>query len=665
MSQHYRREIDGLRAIAVSAVIVSHMGYPFAQYLPGGFIGVDIFFVISGFLITGILYRELQADRFSFWDFYDRRARRILPALLLVCVVSFPFAWVLMSPQQFAAFSQSLVSIGLFASNFYFWLTSDYFAPSAEEMAMLHTWSLAVEEQFYVFFPLVFLALWRRGRMVVGLSLGLLVSLALAELWGRLAPQAGFYLVLTRAWELLAGSLAGYCVARYGLPDGQVGPALWRGIGKFRGLLGGLAALGLGVSLVFYHHDLVVPGLLFVLPVGSTVLLLICVYGSGGLLRVLASGPMVAVGLISYSMYLWHQPVFALLRLSQLSVPSAGQMLLALAAVVGLAWLSWAFVEQPFRRIRSRRQVAFGGLVAAMAVLVGVGLAGHLRDGFPEARFAASTLQSLQAARQSPLRGACHDKSPQDACHYNSEFPARVTVLGDSHAVELAYALSETMADHQIGTVHLTGSGCPPALTFPTNRGGCSNWLEGSVALLEAAQPGVVVLSYRHAAYLYGRNEIAKPPYPALPDASYRIDIKGASEAEKRAAYWASVKALVDRLRAAGHQIVLLVPPPEIVFPIERYVLRRAAEGLDIASVPRAYYEARIGPVRDSLEKIAAARPGVALRDPADVFCDADTCYAMRAGTPLYYDDDHPSLPGAELIVEAVLGDLQDLGAGG
>lgn len=663
MKQPYRPEIDGLRTVAVGAVIISHMGYPFSEYLPGGFIGVDIFFVISGFLITSIIYRELQADQFTFWGFYERRARRILPALLLVCAASFPFAWVLMSPDQFTGYSQSLVGIGLFASNFYFWLTSDYFAPNAEELVMIHTWSLAVEEQFYVFFPLLFLFLWRRQWVLAGFTLVFAASLILAETLGRVAPHAGFYLVVTRVWELILGSLAGYCVARFGLPDGQVGPVVWRGIGRIRRPLAACAILGLSLSLAFYHHGLVVPGVLFLLPVGSTATLLICVHGSGVLYRVLAAPPMVWIGLLSYSMYLWHQPVFAFLRVSQLSVPSPIQMIGALTGVFLLAWMTRLLVEQPLRRVKRGRLGVLAGLVVAIAALMGVGFSGHVNDGFAPLRFAEPTLQTLAQARPSPKRRACHSKPPQDACHYHSEFPVGAAVLGDSHAVELAYTFANQMASFDIGTVHLTRSSCPPALIFETNRGGCSDWLNASTQLLESAEPGIVLLAYRHASYLYGQNETARPPFPALPDTPFSIEVDGTKQ-DKRNAYWASFETLIDRLMAAGHQVVVVVPFPEIVFHVERYVLRgipeiSASGAISVTSVPRDYYDERVAQVQTRLAQIAAARPDLIVHDPAYAFCDKVTCYAMRAGVPLYFDDDHPSLAGADLVAAGILRDLE------
>ncbi|MEM7670638.1 MAG: acyltransferase, partial [Pseudomonadota bacterium] len=198
----YRPEIDGLRSVAVLPVILFHGG---VEVFSGGFVGVDVFFVISGYLITTILLNEIEQGRFSLVNFYSRRARRILPALALVVLCSIPFAWFWMLPTAFKDFSQSIAAVSLFSSNFLFWSESGYFAAAAEEKPLLHTWSLAVEEQYYILFPLLLMLVWRRGRVFPVLLIGAIfaASLAASEVMWRIAPDANFYLLPTRAWELL------------------------------------------------------------------------------------------------------------------------------------------------------------------------------------------------------------------------------------------------------------------------------------------------------------------------------------------------------------------------------------------------------------------------------------------------------------------------------
>ena len=206
---HYRQEIDGLRAVAVIPVVLFHAGF---EIFSGGYVGVDVFFVISGYLITSILIRELEQGEFSLVRFYERRARRILPALFFMMLVCIPFAWAWMTPSQIEDFGRSLVAVSLFASNILFWRKIDYFAPAAEENPLLHTWSLAVEEQYYMFFPLFLLLAWRFGRTRVFYMIAAIAaaSLLFANGAGATMPVANFYLAPTRAWELLAGSLCAF-----------------------------------------------------------------------------------------------------------------------------------------------------------------------------------------------------------------------------------------------------------------------------------------------------------------------------------------------------------------------------------------------------------------------------------------------------------------------
>lgn len=653
----YRPEIDGLRAIAVVSVIVSHAGEPFSHLVRGGFLGVDVFFVLSGFLITGILARDMIAGSFTLSGFYERRVRRILPALVVVTLASLAAAWILMTPSQMKDFSQSIVATGIFSSNIYFWLTSDYFSPDSGVLPMIHTWSLAVEEQFYLVFPLVFVLLWRRGLVLPVLVAALLVGLAVAEIMAQSAPKAAFYLLPARAWELLAGGIAGYLAVRHGLPDGESGPAFWRYLGRNRNALawGGLVVLG--VSLVFFPHGLPVPGLALVPPVAGTVILLLCARPGGRVHRGLTRPVLVGVGLVSYSAYLWHQPVFAFARLAQVDPPSPVQMAGLCFLVLGLAWASWRLVEQPFRG----RAVPFGpvawGLGGATAAMVLVGLAGHLTGGLGKWRFDPPVLEALNSASASPMRDRCHSKQPEVACAYFGGGDVSWVVFGDSHGVELAYALARMMEPLGESVLHLTKSGCPPALGYVSDMPGCNDWTEAAVTMLEtsgARTPILVV--YRHGAYLYGDNE---GMYPALPNGPKAI-ASGTGAAEKRALYWQGFERMVARLRAAGHPVVLLQPVPEIARDVG-FLVRRDARvrggdgtgrtGLHLPAVPLGYYEARSGEVRRRLAEFAAGDAGIRLLDPAEVFCDVASCYAMLGDASLYFDDDHPSVAGAAAIL--------------
>ena len=328
----YRSEIDGLRAIAVVSVILFHAGF---GSWAGGFVGVDVFFVLSGYLITSIILKDLENGTFSLARFYERRTRRILPALFLVSLCCLPFAWTWMTPGELEAFSKSLITATLSVSNFYFWKKSDYFAPDAETSPLLHTWSLGVEEQFYFLFPLLVMFLWRkrRGMLAPALAIVALASLLLSQWTSQHAPSAGFYMLPTRAWELLAGAMV--AVRGRDLPR----------VSRFGSNL--LAAAGL-ILIVFsiFHFDERTPFPSFhaLIPIAGTMLVLDSARKGtivGGLLSL---PPFVGIGQISYSAYLWHQPVLAFLRMSRPDAPSDAAILAACGATFALAFLSWRYV---------------------------------------------------------------------------------------------------------------------------------------------------------------------------------------------------------------------------------------------------------------------------------------------------------------------------------
>lgn len=436
----YRPEIDGLRALAILPVILFHAGMP---GLGGGFLGVDIFLVISGYLITRQLLEGLAAGQFRPLEFYERRARRILPMLLLVTAVSLLPAWWLMTPPQLAALGRSVVATLFFSSNILFWRETGYFAPGADRAPLLHTWSLGVEEQFYLVFPLLLLALWRWGaRAALGGCAALaLLSLAYSE-WGPLTRHARFYLLPSRWWELLAGALLALQLFRAGPTAAP--PAAWRA------WLGLVLILG---SLGFFSEETRSPGLWTVLPVSGAWLVLRHARADNLPGRLLASRPLVAVGLVSYSAYLWHHLLFAYARIASRDEPGPGVYAGLILLTFLLAALSWRWVERPCRdRRRVPSRLFRRSLLMAVAVLTTVGLLLHLGQGLPGRLTPAEAdwHQALQwAQRPSPDEdGPCRFRVEAVSDGLESRFQrcaARygqaVVIQGDSHAEDLFNAL--------------------------------------------------------------------------------------------------------------------------------------------------------------------------------------------------------------------------------
>lgn len=430
----YRREIDGLRTLAVLPVILFHAGF---SIFSGGYVGVDVFFVISGFLITTIIVKERSDDRFSILRFYERRARRILPALFVVIAVCLPLAIITMLPSQLRDFGRSIVAVSLFASNVLFWREGGYFSAASEEKPLLHTWSLAVEEQYYLFVPLVIMALWRLGRLRLGIALALAaaVSLGLAE-WGwRNQPTANFFLLPTRAWELLSGSLLALWLGHRAQPSGLPAQA------------GGLVGLAMIAGPVFlFSGGTPFPGLWTVLPVAGTVLIILCASPSTWVGRLLGWKPLVGIGLISYSAYLWHQPLFAFARIQSLDEPPQWLMAALAGLALLLAWGTWRFVERPFRdpvKV-SRRRILTAALVGSL-VLIAAGGIFDMTRGLPgrippeHRAWATATPSDLKEYVEGPYRREIENRPLPD------DRPG-LAIVGDSFSQDVYNMIREAGA---------------------------------------------------------------------------------------------------------------------------------------------------------------------------------------------------------------------------
>ncbi|MEB4593017.1 acyltransferase [Candidatus Thiothrix sp. Deng01] len=358
----YRKEIDGLRAVAVLPVICFHAGF---AWFPGGYVGVDVFFVISGYLITSIILEELEAGRFTLAGFYERRARRILPALFFILLACLPFAWWLLLPEELEGFGDSIMAVAAFVSNILFWLQTDYFGPTAEQIPLLHTWSLAVEEQYYLLFPPFMLLEWRLGKgwLAGMIALVALLSLGFSEWLWRQSLEANFYLIPSRAWELMSGALAAFYLQRNSPGQGRAAQAA---------SLAGL--LLLGYAVLFFDAGVPFPSLYALVPVAGSVLLILFASASTWVGQMLGNRVLVGVGLISYSAYLWHQPVFVFARMQSLDELGVGVMAgLSLLSLL-LAWFSWRWVEKPFRdRRRFTRQQIFTGAMIGSLLFLAIG----------------------------------------------------------------------------------------------------------------------------------------------------------------------------------------------------------------------------------------------------------------------------------------------------
>jgi peptidoglycan/LPS O-acetylase OafA/YrhL len=633
----YRAEIDGLRALAVVPVILFHAGF---ELFSGGFVGVDVFFVISGYLITTILIEDIENKRFSIVNFYERRARRILPALFFVMLVCIPFAWMWMLPSQMKDFSQSLVAVSLFASNILFWRESGYFAAAAEEKPLLHTWSLAVEEQYYVLFPIFLILAWRFGKnrvfwMIVVMAT---ISLLLSE-WGwRNKATANFYLAPTRAWELFTGSITAFVVQKQGVQKNNHLATI------------GLAAIAF--SILFYDETTPFPSVYALVPVLGVVLLILYADKDTLATKLLSTKVFVGIGLISYSAYLWHQPLFAFTRIKSPNAPSIALMALLMVASFLLAYLSWKYIETPFRnKARISRKKIFLISASGMLMFAPFGFIGHKTDGFFDYITTQHQRDILETAVASPKRKQCHTGGGDyltysESCEYFSP-NTTVAVFGDSHTVELAYALAEELQTQGHGVKHLSFSGCVPiygseqSLDDFTNVNvfkECASWTAQTIdGLIADERISTVIISYRLAYSLYGRNENTY---------LHPTDERGD---KIRRQIWGSLIALIQKLEEAGKKTIFVQQAPELPRLIGNLVPKHDsfAEG-----VSRSWWRERASFVYKNVSELINVTDVI---DLADVFCEEESCFSIIANEALYFDDNHMSIAGARRAAQAII----------
>lgn len=444
----YRREIDGLRALALLPVMLFHAGiFGFS----GGYVGVDIFFVISGYLITTIILSELELGRFSIINFYERRARRILPALFLVIVCAIPFALLYMLPSELIAASKSLLSVLTYSSNIYFWKESGYFDHTSEFKPLLHTWSLSVEEQFYIFFPLLLMLIWQFSKRKVFLALFVifLLSLCFSQWASSHKPLFNFFLLPTRAWELMIGALLAYYLA-------HTKKALL--FNSYRQVLSLIGFLLISYSIVFFDKTTPFPSVYALLPTVGSALIILYALSDTLVGKILSSKILVGIGLISYSAYLWHQPVFVFARFHYDGEPDVAVYFGLIIATFGLAWLTWKFVEAPFRNKNLiGRKAIFSASISATLILALVALFGLFSSGWlSRYEKADHHLATLDTRVQGKYTRTLFEK------HHLLDFKAdgrkKVILIGDSYAQDLINSVAESslMTQYQFSTFHIS-----------------------------------------------------------------------------------------------------------------------------------------------------------------------------------------------------------------
>lgn len=642
MQGKYRADVDGLRAVAVVPVVLFHAGVP---GFGGGYVGVDVFFVISGYLITGILLRSLQARCFSLAEFYERRIRRIVPALIAMLAGSTACSIWLTFPDEFTNFGKSLFATALFYANYHFMSDTGYFAAPAEGKPLLHMWSLAVEEQFYLIFPLyVYVACrWVRSHLLqLTLAIALL-SLAYSLWLVDRSPDQGFYSAPARAWELLCGALLAILVSRRPV---VLHPAAANALTFFGLIL-------IGSSVMTYSDHTTFPGAAALPPVLGAMAVLHAGNAPGNWVsRCLTVTPVRFVGLISYSMYLWHWPVLVFGKAWHIDPLSGLDRLFLLAAIFGLAVLSWRFVERPFRR-GGGRQTRRMALAIGVATLSGTMLAGALfavGNGWP-GRFDARTLETLAAKDDAPRMASCQDLQPgrqpsMPLCSVGDPTAglASFAVWGDSHAEALLPAIDASARSIGIRGVAYTPGGCPPLVGVRQTREGFQDCAKRAEVFLEYlmrhSEIRQVVLASRWTLYATGVRFLSEAGH-SVQITDNDDDIDDAPISGNRQVFERGLARTLKRLETLQVTPVLVGQVPESEFRVPHALARAAHLGRAID----------VGPSTEAFERrqfvvnaILSSQPGhstLKVIRPDRALCDAVRCVAADSGRPLYRDSNH------------------------
>lgn len=652
----YRPEIDGLRSIAVLSVIFYHLKITVdgKNLIPGGFIGVDVFFVISGYLISSILITGINSKTFSFINFYERRARRILPVLLLVMTLSLPLAWHLLLPTDFIDYSYQLITGLFFSSNFYFWLEDPYWASESSLKPFLHTWSLGVEEQFYVLMPLLLLAIsrWIKASPICCLVFLLLLSLFYAQWESHINPQSSFYLLPSRAWEMLAGACLA-CIPSYA----QCTPSART---RNLPLVGFLFVL---FSIFWFDSQTLHPSFFTLIPIIGTMLIIHFANDSDVAIRILKSRGLVGIGLISYGLYIWHFPIFAFTQVTG----SFDDPFVKIALVIGvftLSVVSYFWLEKPARNfsvISSKNFILFTASWVAVVILIAY----------------AGTLTGFKHRVPDFLNQPVKPEKVDNHRWYltSIERKGRIILVGDSHTNAIAPSIMKWALRHGYDFANSGFPGCMMLIDsvrvgkedFAPHRHCTAETQQERQSFLTNAEPSIVFVGGRLPLILEeDRFDNKEGAYEGeMKDFIQNLDHSLHTKMQRQDFISEQYRKTVQVLAEAGHQVVLIYPIPEVGWHVPKVILDRVRG--DLANADKIVksdpvttsYDVFIDRTKSSYELLDSIQGARVHRVfPAALFCDSaipDRCVTHNREHLFYRDDDHLSIKGAELLVEELV----------
>ena len=652
MKLTYRPEIDGLRAIAVGAVILYHAQITIFghQYFKGGFIGVDIFFVISGYLITSIILKELvTTGSFKFKHFYERRIRRILPVLLFVMLASLIFAWLHLFPSSFVDFSKSILfSLG-FSSNFYFHYSGQqYGAESGLLKPFLHTWSLSVEEQYYILFPIVLLITFRyfKKYLIYTLIVGFILSLGMADSTSRNYPSISFYFIHTRMWELIAGSMLAY----FEITNGH------RSQNRILNLILPFAGLILiGQSILFFNDDMFHPSFYTLSPIIGVCLIIWFSNKDEIITKILSTKLFVGIGLISYSLYLWHYPIFAFVRISEFTQESLFNKLLLGIVIVILSTFSYYFVERPARNKNNKFKVILSLNIFFIALLVILNLNILLKQGY-KSRIDIN-IQKKHTQNYLTQDGKnCFGNVK--ICKFNKNKEKKIFLIGDSHFGSISYDLKSRIQNFQF--IPITKAGYfyfeqDKIVSVDRSTKKINSDFEKFNKIvkdeLSKSESNIIILGGSTSLYFYKKRYINRP-------ASWRLEYVSKDELKFNSKLLEDVFFSQLNKITKKNYVILVYPIPEIgnnIFKSIRNLKLSKYSYDDYLSVNKEIIDYFDNIKVDNLIKIK----------PTDVLCDEknNLCPVIdyKNNSLIYYDPWHVSLKGAEMINDLIIKEIEKI----
>ena len=657
----YRPEVDGLRAVAIVPVLLFHAGL---SAFAGGFFGVDVFFVISGYLITAQLASSEKSGIALLGNFYHRRIRRLFPAIAIVSLVTAVIAYLIMTPSQLRPLFSSFTSTQVFLQNIYLWQNSGYWDQSLETSPLMHTWSLAVEEQFYLIFPLLFVA--KSMRNAKSVLIGVAITIFVLSFFGALirfgtSSTGAFFLLPYRAWELMAGAI----VALYQLKGKQffkTKPNVSRLISNF-----GMAMII--IAIILGDKSTRHPGLLTLLPVVGTALLIAFGREPSLTSRLLSNKLLVAIGKLSYGLYLWHFPILALWRVDKGTELSGIETTAAMVLTFACSYLMWKFAETPFRdRVRTSNKYVAIVATTGFVALVSIGVVGQntvfgkksnseLALLEAQARIPTELDNWIEIDFESPISGGSMGVTER------SSPMGDVVLLGDSHAGALKDSLSAELERLNLSGVAFIRAGCPPVsnvIMDPPEKFNCTDFNQIIDIVLKDTFVTDVILFSRWTFYVEGTRYTN---YKGYREDGYEIKFtapnKKFTSDEERISYLGDqIKLTVDRLESTGKRVHLIHPLPELGWDPISYAKRFIDQGISWHQKLDIPFSDHLERSRRAVEQLdRAASPTTSKLNPADIFCDqqiTNWCVASLDNTLYYGDNDHLNENGNKILASFV-----------